>query len=35
MSQSKKKYLIDKQNNEGIEYKRNYLEISKFLVTVS
>lgn len=28
MSQIKKNYFIDKQNNEGIEYKRNYLEIS-------
>lgn len=34
MSQTKKNYFIDKQSNEGIEYKGNYLEISKFLVTV-
>ena len=35
MSQPKKNYFIDKQNDEGTEYKRNYLEILMFLVIVS
>jgi hypothetical protein len=35
MSQTKKNHFIDKQNSEGIEYEKNYLEISKFLVIVS